>query len=394
VNTEISEVHTEETEPEQPEKREKRGGGALAFLAFLFSLAAVAGTAWMWWQDQSSMGREEERLLAEISRLETGDSELALKIRELRDEVDALSGQDTGAELEALQARLENDRQQAARIEESIEEQLALSRSLQSAADSMHGRLLAAEAALSEMSTQELDAGRQLDLAEVDYLLRLANERLRLFSDPEAADQALEVADMHLASLDNPAYFTVRQDIAAARRELAAVDIPDYLDIADRLDSIQDSIPGLPFMDERAMPSAPPPESETGWWERLKATFASLVTIRRSTEEESQRISLEDKDYVRQRVWLQLEIAHLSLMRRDQEGFRNALRRVQESVDAWFDPTAPETRSAEVAIAELMAVEVDVPIPDITAPWNSLRQIRSGLAPAPAAAEAAGEGGE
>ena len=79
---------------------------------------------------------------------------------------------------------IEADGAQVNSLDQTVRDQLALSRSLQAAAESMQGRLLATEAALAGMSSQELDAGGELDLAEVDYLLRLANERLKLFSDP------------------------------------------------------------------------------------------------------------------------------------------------------------------------------------------------------------------
>jgi len=242
----------------------------------------------------------------------------------------------------------------------------------------LHGRLRAAEGALTGMSTRELDAGAELDVAEVDYLLRLANERLKLFSDPAAADQALEVADMHLAALDNPLYVGVRQDIAAARRSLASVNIPDYLDIASRLDSIQQNIASLPFRSGDPADSASVPAAAEGWWEKVKGVFSNLVTVRRSTDEENERISLQDKDFIRQRAWLQLEVAHLALMRRDQQAFRGALARVQDMLPAWFDGGDSGYQSVMQQIDSLASIEVQVDVPDITAPWSTLRMLRAG----------------
>ena len=399
MNTEISEIESDapETPPEEieiketkPEKDQpRRGGSALSFFAFIFSLAALAGAGWMWWQDQASTGQEEQRVFTEIQRLESSDSELSLKLSQIRDELNSLAAGDVGAEFEAMQKRMEADRSKLDKVEQTIGEQLALSRSLQAAADSMHGRLAAAEAAVTGMSTRELDAGGELDIAEVDYLLRLANERLKLFSDPMAADQALEVADMHLAALDNPMYLGVRQDIAAARRDLASVNIPDYMEITSQLDSIQEKIASLPFRGAAPVTTDSEQAAGDGWWEKVKGVFSGLVTVRRSTEEENKRISLQDKDFIRQRVWLQLEIAHLSLMHRDQDAFRTSLKRVQESLLTWFDADDNSYQTVKQGIDDLMAIEVKVDVPDITAPWSTLRllratQIRSEPAPAPA----------
>jgi uroporphyrin-3 C-methyltransferase len=392
VNNEISE--TESDAPEIPpekfeikenkaeessarESKPRRSGGGLPVLAFLFSLAALAGAGWMWWQDRASSGQEEKRVFAEITRLESSDSELSLKLSQLRNEMDSLAAGDVGAEFAALQKRLEADRSKMGDVEQAISEQLRLSRSLQAAADSMQGRLAAAEAALTGMSTRELDAGGELDIAEVDYLLRLANERLKLFSDPAAADQALEVADMHLAALDNPIYLGVRQEIAAARHELAAVNLPDYLGIASQLDAIQQEIASLPFSQENPVSKSATVAEKEGWWEKVKGVFSNLVTVRRSTDEENKRISLQDKDYIRQRVWLQLEVAHLSLMRRDQEAFRSSLERVEESLSAWFDTSHAAYQAIKQDLDDLLALQVQVNVPDITAPWSMLQLLRA-----------------
>jgi uncharacterized protein HemX len=381
----VEEISKEKTPAEEPGTGEtvavrsnsRRGGSALALFAFLFALAALAGTGWMWWQDQASIEQEEKRIYTEIARLESSDSELSLKLSQIRNEMDSLAAGDVGAEFEAMQKRLQADRSKMGSVEQAIDDQLKLSRSLQAAAESMQGRLVATEAALTGMSTRELDAGGELDIAEVDYLLRLANERLQLFSDPVAADQALEVADMHLSALDNPMYLGVRQDIAAARRDLAAVNIPDYLEISSQLDSLQTAIATLPFRGVAPVTTSTAEAEGDGWWGKVKSVFSNLVTVRRSTDEENERISLQDKDYIRQRVWLQLEIAHLSLMRRDQQAFRTSLRRVQESLSAWFDSDDNRFETVEQGIDGLLALEVQVDVPDITAPWSTLRLLRA-----------------
>ena len=385
VNTDISEIENEISDIPLEEEKPRRKGSTLAFLAFVFALAALAGSAWMWWQDQIAQEEGTDKALTEIARLERADSELSLKLNQLRDELDSLPADDSSGEIASLQQRLESGVTEVDRLEQSLNEQLALSRTLQAAAEAMQGRLLAAEAALTGMASKELDAGGELDLAEVDYLLRLANERLKLFSDPFAADQVLELADMHLAAMDNPMYLGVRQDIAVARRALAELSLPDYFAISIELDTIQQSIASLPFPGEAAVPTEQEQVTEEGWWEKVKGVFSSLVTVRRSTAEENEKISLEDKDYIRQRLWLQLEIAHLSLMRRDQKAFRNSLARVRETLSAWFDESSSSYQAVTAGLDRLSDLEVQVDVPDISPPWATLRLIREGRrGPAPA----------
>jgi len=383
VNTDISEIDSKIDDFTAEEQKPRPRRSVLAFLAFILSLTALAGTAWMWWQDEIARGQDDSRVFTELARLESADSELSLKLNQARGEIESLADDDSSAQIAALHKRLEKGGAQVDSLDQTIKDQLALSRSLQSAAESMQVRLLAAEAALAGMSSKELDAGGELDLAEVDYLLRLANERLKLFSDPAAADQALEIADMHLAAMNNPMYLGVRQEIAGARRELAEVSIPDYVGITAQLDSIQQSIVDLPFRGEAPARQESETAAEMGWWEKVKNVFSNLVTIRHSTKEESRRISLEDKDYIRQRLWLQLEIAHLSLMRREQKAFGNTLERVRETLSTWFDPEDSTYEAVNRGIDELLALKIDVDVPDINAPWATLRLVQ-GSQPKPA----------
>ena len=383
VNTDISEIDSKIDDFTAEEQKPRPRRSVLAFLAFIISLTALAGTAWMWWQDEIARGQDDSRVFTELARLESADSELSLKLNQARGEIESLADDDSSAQIAALHKRLEKGGAQVDSLDQTIKDQLALSRSLQSAAESMQVRLLAAEAALAGMSSKELDAGGELDLAEVDYLLRLANERLKLFSDPAAADQALEIADMHLAAMNNPMYLGVRQEIAGARRELAEVSIPDYVGITAQLDSIQQSIVDLPFRGEAPARQESETAAEMGWWEKVKNVFSNLVTIRHSTDEENKRISLEDKDYIRQRLWLQLEIAHLSLMRREQKAFGNTLERVRETLSTWFDPEDSTYEAVNRGIDELLALKIDVDVPDINAPWATLRLVQ-GSQPKPA----------
>jgi len=359
--------------PEPP----RRSGSGLAFLALLIALAALVAAGWLWWQAQSSDAAAEQLARTEIVRLDGIDSRLSAQLQELRNMLDSAPDGAEEARFAAFQNALSQEQERAAAMQQALQEQVTLTRSMQSAIDAMHGRLVAAESSLARADARELDARGDLDLAEVDYLLRLANERLQLFSDPRSADRALALADAHLAALDNPAYLGVRQAIANARGELAALNLPDDLEIAGQLEGIQDAIPRLPFRPASPAVVEAEPPVDAGWWEKLKSTLGSLVTVRRSTEEESRRISLQDKDYIRQRLWLQVEVAYLALMRHDQEAFRSALQRVQASLVEWFDPANAEVAAVAQSLEALRVLDVSVTWPDISEPWNTLRLVRA-----------------
>lgn len=401
MSTEITGIESESPEfpPEQntngaDEPREpgpRRGGGALAFLAVLLALAALAGTGWMWWQGQSESGQESERLASLISGLENRDKEMAANLDRLRSDLGNLSADDSKGEIGTLRKQADADRARLDQLAAAVEQQQALNRTLQAAVSQLNGRMQAAETALAGLANRESGAAGELDIAEVGYLLRLANERLRLFSDPVSADQALAAADAQLAAMDNPIYLGVRQDIAAARRQLSAVTVPDYLDITNRLDAMQQEAIALPFPEEARATAASGEPAVSGWWEKFKGVFSNLVTVRRTTADESQRISLQDKDYIRQGIWLEFESARLALLRQDQEVFRSSLARAKSTMGAWFAPDGSQYKAVMQGINELSAVKIKVAFPDISAPWTSLQLLVSSRAVPAAAAPASAE---
>jgi uroporphyrin-3 C-methyltransferase len=359
-------------------KKEKPGGrgAGMAFLAFVIALAALAFTVWTWWQSQNSSNQETVDVAGEIARLDGSDRQFAQGLQGLRTEVETLASRDNSSDVARLRGLQDTSAAELAVVKQALNEQRALTRSLQSDSTAMKARILATESAVAGVASSARNAGTELYLEEVDFLLRLAIERLQLFSDPMAADRVLEVADAQLAELDNPAYLGVRQEIAQARQNLASVNMPDYFDISSQLGGMQQSVLALPFLGDAEVPVVNEGVVEEGWWAKFKGVFSNLVTVRRSTPEENERVTLEAKDFLRQRLWLQLEMAHLSLMRRDQVTFRQALAQVKQTLSTSFDQESTELQALENNLAALASIVVQPDLPDISSPWSTLRQIR------------------
>jgi uroporphyrin-3 C-methyltransferase len=408
VSTEIAGIESESAESppdenaagtaEPNETRPRAGGTSLAFFAFLFALLSLAGVGWMWWEGRSDTGQEAEQLSLLTARLESQNKTLTSRLNQLSSEFTSLAADDSKPELDTLQKRIDADDARLGQIAGAVSEQQSVSRSLQSNVNALSRRVEASESTVAGLSTRNLDAVAELDVAEVGYLLRLANERLRLFSDPTSADNALALADSHLAAFDNPMYLGVRQSIASARRQLASVSIPDYLEISNQLNALQQEAGALQFPAGERSTGGDAPQAEEGWWQKVKGVFSNLVTVRRSTPEENQRISLQDEDYIRQGIWLQFEAAQLALMRQDQKTFQVALGRASDTLTTWFGPDGDDYKAVVKGISEVSDLQIQVEMPDISAPWSSLRLLRNArpVTPAPVApqAEAASEPAE
>ena len=139
---------------------------------------------------------------------------------------------------------------------------------------------------------------------------------------------------------------------------------------------MQSQVPDLPFQSEGEAQPEPMLADDAGWWESFKHTLASLVTVRRRVPEDQSMLSLEDKDYLRQGLWLQLESARLALMRNDAGVYMGSLDRVSVTVEQFFNGSSPSVQDLLHATAGLKGVNIAPEMPDISAPWTQLRQLR------------------
>src|SRR5690606_31859057 len=143
---------------------------------------------------------------------------------------------------------------------------------------------------LRTLSARSAESDTELELEEIDYLLRMAQERLELFGDTRTADRALQLADQQVLAFDNPMFIALRREIAAARRALAAADVTGMVALGAELDGVQDSLSQLPFhggTEQAGTPTAAAgATADLPGGERLKNTLSGPVTVRRVADAE------------------------------------------------------------------------------------------------------------
>lgn len=357
------------------EKKPASTGKAIAVLAFILAIVAVGLTGWQWWQarlaDTGEITQKES-----ISRLQASQQQLASSVASFESQLDAVESPVGVDEFTRQAERLKNVENQLRGIKGQSGEDKASISALQGSVRSLEQRLAATESGLISVAASSQTSSVELSVAEIDFLLRTASERLQLFSDPIAADLALQAADVQMEALNDPMFLSVRQRIASARQALAAVPDIDRVQLSARLSALQSKIPGLPFEGEvEAQPELELPV-DAGWWESFKHTMSSLVTVRRRVPEDESLLSLDDKDYLRQGLWLQLESARLALMRNDTSVYLGSLQRVDETVEQFFKNGSSQVQALLLESTALKQVDIAPQMPDISAPWTQLRQLR------------------
>lgn len=369
-------------------KQNSSGGGGIAWLALVLALALAGLSGWQWWQARG--GDDDAALQAQALQ------EVRAEQQRLEGRLNGLQQRQVAIEKAGLETELGNMQAEIDRIQASVDraaaedglkaQKLAV---LETALEDIQTRIADSESALAALAVRGESADKRIGISEVNFLLRTAVERLQLFGDVRGALKALNLADNQLAAIDDPLYLPVRQAIATARLQLDELPRVDTVELTQGLAHLQARIPALPFPGE----AVPEPdtasdgatvEGQAGIWERFKATLAGLVTVRRRVDED-ELISLADKDYLRQGLWLQLESARLALMRADQDAYQASLARAGATLEQYFDTGAQVVKDSLAAIDGLAGIRLEAPSPDISQPWTTLNRLHNdaGLSPPP-----------
>jgi len=357
------------------EKRHVSSGTAIAILALLVAMAAVSATGWQWWHTRMSDPNEAVQKEA-ITRLQENQKQFETSLASLEERLGAAKSTINADELTRREERLMAVENQLGALQEQAGQDQASLGAVQGSLRSLEQRLSATESGLVTVAAASQNSSVELDIAEIDFLLRTANERLQLFADPVAADMALQAADLQIEALSDPIFLSVRQRIATARQALAQVAVVDRVALMARITDLQSRVSTLPFRGEvEKQPVAELPE-DAGWWQSFKHTLSSLVTVRRRVPEDQSMLSLDDKDYLRQGLWLQFESARLALMRNDDEVYAASLNRVDDTVEQFFQNGSSQVQAMLLETAGLKQVNIAPAMPDISAPWTQLRQLR------------------
>ena len=375
LNEEIENVTDDPVDRLLQEKKPASSGKSIAVLALLVAMASVSATGWQWWQTQQADPGDATQKES-LARLQGVQQQLANSVATFEAQLDAAESPIDSAEFARRDGRLKAVESQMSGLQgQSGEDQASIS-AVQGSVRSLEQRLSATESGLVSVAASSQNSSVELDIAEIDFLLRTASERLQLFSDPTAADLALQAADVQIEALNDPMFLSVRQRIATSRQALAMVPRIDRVELSTQLTALQSKVPDLPFRGEVEAQPEPELADDAGWWESFKQTMSSLVTVRRRVPEDQSLLSLDDKDYLRQGLWLQFESARLALMRNDTSVYSGSLDRVNDTVEQFFLNGSSEVQALLLEIAALKQVNIAPEMPDISAPWTQLRQLR------------------
>ena len=271
-------------------------------------------------------------------------------------------------------------------LEGSMEERIRILKSTVSVMDS---KLISMARSLAEVYERQPLDSEDWALAEVEYLLIIASQRLLLEKDVNTALAAMHSAESRLAGLRNPDLIPVREQLVADINQLEAVNSVDISGLAIYLGDIIDRSAGLPLkkpeslvMDAEAdrgkgSDTAPAQTSDIkSAFKRIWGELKSLVVIRKGAEHRYEFLMPEQSYFLKQNLRLELENARMSVLQRDTENLHTSITLISDWLTTYYDISDASVANILDTLDTIAGMELDPPIPEISSSLETLRAYR------------------
>ena len=347
MSEEIEGLDETETEVEAPPsdasdsatKVEKPRGRFLGLLGFLFGVAGLGFAGYLYYLlvYADPQGAVDARLLSVESSVSSGAREL--------EEIDR-------RQREALDRFAETQRQER---EASAEQLLE---------------------AVNQVATQAPPSRREWKVAEVAYLLRIANHRLLMERDVDGALALLKGADAILVELDDFSLFQVRARLSDEIVSLENVESNDVQGLFLRLEAVKTEL----GRHRLKLPKFEAPETSTadeeGFWSALVSQLGGYLRFRRFEGESVKPLLAPDEAvYLELNLRMMLERAQLAALRREQSVFEQSLQTAADWIASYLEDEDPGIQRVIEELDAMSTVELDQSLPDISGSLAALKSM-------------------
>lgn len=345
VNSAAKETKASLSKEQKPAPEKSSGGRrTVTSLLVLFLLLAIAGlgvAGWWFYQLQQKEPVVHESLASQQVEIQRLQEQLA-------------------------EERRERLKQQAAQSQATSELQLNVN---------SHARRL------RELSTT---SRKDWLLAEAEYLIRLANQRLLTERNTKNATALLLTADEILRDLDEVDLLAVRQALAKSITALRMAPGVDREGLYLQLEALSEQLIKLPLIAPELLDSAKvvveqPVTSENNWQDKLLQGFYKavdgldeLIRVRRRNAPLEPLLSPEEDQFLRHNLGMMLEQAQLALLREEQAIYRSSLMKAQQWLEDYFDLNEGTSQLVE-QLSQLEQQNVVQQLPDISGGLEALR---------------------
>ena len=272
---------------------------------------------------------------------------------------------DTQQQVVALSERLNAMRTEQRSHSRRLQQADSLNRVLRDELDGITQRATLLEDSVTKLADPDRHGAQALRLDETEMLLVLGNERLQIAGDLDGARRAYALAAGVLDGIDDPAYLSLRQTLLQERTALDALGADPRVKAMAQLDAYAQNVTAPAGRDAITRDLRVP------WWRRA---FGNLLQVQPT----DRAVAVQAADRAAALAGLQLEIslARAAAERRDDNGYREALRRA----DTWLQRLAPDSvalTQQRAKLQALAAMPLSLSVPTLGSTLQQLRQLRA-----------------
>lgn len=249
------------------------------------------------------------------------------------------------------------------------------------ALNKLHHQILVLEQRQTETMKQSIVAPNWA-FEEAFFLVRMAEERIRVARDISGALQLLNTADHNLQSLNNPSLIPLRESIAKNRAALESIKMPDLDGMWVEVGTLIDSVPKLPTkgMDKSMQPTVEKKtetEETPGWQKGAEVSLhelKDLIKIRRHTKPIEPIIEDEEELLAKEHLRLMLSQIRFSILETKEKMYQESIKDALQWLNDYFESTNQQVIHTEDKLKSLAHIHLKPNLPSLQ---DTLQQFQS-----------------
>jgi len=217
-------------------------------------------------------------------------------------------------------------------------------------------------------------------ISEAEYYLKIANFQLQILNSPKQASLALHIANERIKQIPDLNLIDVQQAISneiGMLEKIITIDLEKIVLQILNLIEITEILSLKKLSDDSEVERTDLEEKNViHAWNNTKKAISNLVQITPPGSLKELPKSYESERHLKNILKLQLQLAALALMQREQAIFETALNNIDKTLDKFFDSNNEQINNIKIIIADIKSEVSTLSVPDISASLSLLSEFK------------------